>query len=140
MAKKRQCEDTATWQRRVDEWRRSSLSVTDFARQHGFASSTWLKWRKILGGDQATSTAVRASAAPGRSIPVMSPQAETRPHLDHCGAPVTFIELPVLPESRSNVGYGVPFEVGLRSGRRLQVPATFDPDALERLLSILEGR
>jgi hypothetical protein len=33
-----------------------------------------------------------------------------------------------------------PFEVGLRSGRRLQVPTSFDPEALTRLVAILEGR
>jgi hypothetical protein len=52
---------------------------------------------------------------------------------------VTFIELPEA-ESRGTVEYGVPFEVGLRSGRRLQVPASFDAEALERLIAILEVR
>lgn len=146
MAKKRKYEDAATWQQRIDDWRRSGLSVTEFGRREGLANSTWLKWRKALGGQQGSATVgagardaqvstVSVLAAPGGTA--SEPAKRQR---SSGSAAVTFIELPASAESRGTIDYGVPFEVGLRSGRRLQVPAAFDADALERLITILEAR
>lgn len=129
MAKKRQYEDEKTWCRRIAAWQRGGLSITAFTEQEDLCKSTFLKWRKKLGG----SALVGASRMAGKSKPGRND--ETIPAL-------SFVELPPSgqPATEAAIKYGVPFEVGLRSGRRLQVPASFDPEALTRLVAILEAR
>ena len=129
MAKKRKCEDEKTWRRRIAAWKRGGLSIGAFAEQEGLCRSTFLKWRKKLGGNAVAGTgsdgAKSAPTCRDESIPTLS-----------------FVELPSSgqPAAEAVIDYGVPFEVGLRSGRRLQVPASFDAEALTQLVAILEGR
>jgi hypothetical protein len=130
MARERKNEDAATWQRRIDAWRDSGLSITQFVTQESLPRSTFLKWRKVLGAPMRTSRGGRPLVAPSLPVAAKSTAATA----------VTFVEVTAPTALQASSGYGVPFEVGLRSGRRLQVPAGFDPDALERLLAILEVR
>lgn len=127
-SRERKYEDAATWQGRIDRWRSSGLSITQFVEQESLPRSTFLKWRKVLGAPVRTSRGGRPLVAP--SLPVTAKRAAA-------GA-VTFLEVTAATASHTNRGHGVPFEVGLRSGRRLQVPASFDPEVLERLIALLE--
>ena len=129
MAKKRKYDDEKTWRRRIAAWKRGGLSIAAFAEQEDLCRSTFLKWRKKLGGNAVVGTGSQGAKSPptrrDEAIPTLS-----------------FVELPSSgrPTAEAVIEYGVPFEVGLRSGRRLQVPASFDTEALTRLVAILEGR
>jgi hypothetical protein len=137
MAKrKRRYEEPETWRRRIDAWQRSGLSVTDFVAQEGLCQTTFLRWRKKLGGD-------RWIRRPGGET---SGETQQRPPSTTIGGEgpesVSFVELAPRQISAVQpptlVEFGVPFEVSLRSGRRLQVPASFDPETLRQLVAILE--
>jgi len=136
MAKERQCEDAESWQRRIDAWQSSGLSLTDFVNREALARSTFLRWRKLLGAKvrrrRSRQVACVPALAPSPSVVTQSKGG--------VATTVTFVEVTPSAQSRRPIEYGVPFEVGLRSGRRLQVPAAFDPDVLERLIAILEVR
>jgi hypothetical protein len=125
MAKrKRKYEDPETWRRRIDAWQRSGLSVTDFVAQEGLCQTTFLRWRKKLGGNRWI--------RPAGGAPTKTPKRRSM---------MSFVELAprqLSAAAATPVEYGVPFEVSLRSGRRLHVPASFDPEALRQLVAILE--
>jgi hypothetical protein len=48
------------------------------------------------------------------------------------------VTLPLVEVMSAPAGADLRFEIELAGGRRLRVPATFDGDALRRLLAILE--
>jgi hypothetical protein len=128
--RKRKCENPETWRRRIETWKRSGLGVTEFAAQEGLCTSTFLRWRKKL--DETSSSGVCHEQIPP-STQQRQGEAEERTQA------LSFVELtPRSTESPVDITCGVPFEVGLRSGRRLQVPAKFDPETLRQLVAILE--
>jgi hypothetical protein len=122
----RKYEDAATWQRRIEAWKSSGLSLTQFVERESLPRSTFLKWRKVLGAPVRPRRGGKPATVP--SLPVAIKRASA--------SAVTFVE--VMAPATSHARHGVPFEVGLRSGRRLQVPASFDPEVLERLITLLE--
>jgi hypothetical protein len=136
MAKrKRKYEDPETWRRRIDAWQRSGLSVTDFVAQEGLCQTTFLRWRKKLGGNRWI--------RPAGGAPTKTPKRRSMTAVSGGEGPesVSFVELAprqLSAAAATPVEYGVPFEVSLRSGRRLHVPASFDPEALRQLVAILE--
>ena len=135
MAKKRKYEDEKTWRARIVAWQRSGKSINEFTEQEDLCRSTFLKWRKKLGGSALLgSTGVGAALTAERQRP-----EQEQANVERLPT-VSFVELPPSTRPADEIEYGVPFEVGLRSGRRLQVPTSFDPEALTRLVAILEGR
>ena len=36
------------WQRRIEQWRASGLSVRDFCARHGLATASFYNWRRVL--------------------------------------------------------------------------------------------
>jgi transposase-like protein len=101
------------WQKRVERWRDSGLSAEQFASELGINANTLKFWSYKL--------AKPAARAEGRR------QRKPEPAI------ASFVEL------RSDVARSA-FEVELGNGRRLSVPPSFEPSALERLLAILERR
>jgi len=103
----------AEWAERVGQWRRSGLTAKAFARSAGVNAGSLTQWAWRLGRD------ARRAGAPAQAA----------------GAPpaAAFVEIMAAggPDER--------FELELGSGRRLRIPATFDPTALERLLAVLEA-
>jgi transposase len=103
----------AEWVERVGQWRRSGLTAKQFARSAGVNAGSLTHWAWRLGRD-----ARRAGAA--------SPAAGVPPA-------AAFVEITAAG------GVDERFELELGSGRRLRIPATFDPAALARLLTVLEA-
>jgi transposase-like protein len=100
------------WQRLVELWRRSGLSVPAFCRRHRLAAPSFYAWRRKLRQEQPPAN--NAAAPP----------------------PVTFLPVHVRYETPEPPP---PLELILPSGLCLRVPPGFDPAALRHLLAVLEG-
>jgi hypothetical protein len=93
----------------VSEFESSGLSRTEFCRERGLALSTLGRYRRRLDRQGATS-----------ANPLLAVELSTRPQA-------------------SVAATGGALAVVLRGGRRIEVGRTFDADALERLVRVLEG-
>jgi transposase len=105
------------WAKRVGRWKDSGLTAKEFAGELGINPRSLTFWKWQLGkpsGPPAKSS--EASVKNGRGSPMRT--------------------LPLIELGRSTVP--VRFELELSGGRRLAIPATFDPDALRRLLAVLD--
>src|SRR4051794_1030303 len=99
------------WTKRVERWRDSGLSAEQFAAELGINAGTLKFWKYKLGQPAPEKQQRKARL---RRLPLVELQS----------APVT-----------QDSG----FDLELRGGRRVRVPAGFDADALKRLLSVLES-
>jgi len=99
------------WAERVRRLEKSGLSVRRFAAREGLKAGSLSFWKWKLGQEHGRSDGAEATA------------------------PVSFVEV------RAEAGVaspGQPFEVELRSGRRVRVAAGFDAAELARLVVVLE--
>jgi hypothetical protein len=110
----RKAASRAEWRQRVEDFARSGRKARDYAEAKGLSYKMLLWWRSRL----------RLDAEKGRR----GGRTATR-------APTKFIE--VTPEAAPAAT--TMFEVELGSGRRIRLSAQFDADALQRLISVLEG-
>jgi len=115
----------ALWAKRVERWKDSGLTLKEFASEVGVNPNTLSHWSWRLGRERRT--------ASGSKVPRRS--AKKNPDKKAAASPVEFIEVtpPVVPaDSR--------FEIELRGGRRVFVPACFETEVLGRLVDVLEAR
>ena len=114
------------WAKRVERWRDSGLTCAEFAAELGINPRTLTYWKWILG------KAARGEkrAWPKRRAP--SSPAEQASKEIAAGAP-ELIEIQVVPSDTR-------IELELRGGRRVRIPAGFDPKGLSQLLDLLEAR
>ena len=102
----------------VEESLAGNRQVSATARRHGISRSLLTVWRRqyrtgeLGGGCMASFIPLTVSAEPPGMVP---------PRL-----------MPSNPEAR--------VEIALRNGRQLVVPANVDPEALARLLSVVDDR
>lgn len=102
----------------VEESFAGNRQVSATARRHGISRSLLTVWRRqyrtgeLGGGCMASFIPLTVSAEPPSMVP---------PRL-----------MPSNPEAR--------VEIALRNGRQLVVPANVDPEALARLLSVVDDR
>jgi hypothetical protein len=101
------------WAKRVKRLERSGLSIRTFAEREGLKAGSLSFWKWKLGRDR------------GQNQRGVAAQAE----------PVQLIELRTETAARPATE---PFEVELRSGRRVRVTAGFDAAELARLVVVLE--
>jgi transposase len=99
----------------VEESHRGHRQVSATARRHGISRSLLTIWRRQYRNGEL-SIASGAAFVPVKMAPDLDGQSPQQP------APA------------------VQLEIVLRSGRRLLVPSSVEPDALARLLPILEGK
>jgi len=101
--------------RLVEESYRGHRQVSATARRHGVSRGLLTVWRRQYRNGEL-------SAASGAAfVPVtMAPDLDAQPPRE----PVPAVQL----------------EIVLNSGRRLLVPSSVEPDALARLLPVLEGK
>ncbi len=101
------------WRRRIKEWANSGLTQAEFCRQRKLSlpSFSWWKWE--------LTRRERLSAQP-KFLPVRV---------------VDTVEQGKAPSEDQD---GI-FEVILQQGYRIRVPGQFDPEALLRLLNVLEA-
>jgi len=110
--------DDADKVRIVEESFRGHRQVSATARRHGVSRSLLTIWRR-----QYRSGELSGDASPA-FIPVTVSDGQP--------SPASPVPLPPNPEAR--------VEIVLRNGRQVAVPANVDPEALARLLSVLDGR
>jgi len=114
------------WAKRVERWRESGLTAGRFAAEQGINARTLTYWKWMLG---------KESRGERRKWPSRKPKGDRV--LD--GGLVEITSTGALVELRTAAGEER-FELELGAGRRLRVPASFDPMQLKRLLEVLEGR
>ena len=115
------------WEKRVERWRDSGLTATEFADEVGVNAKTLSYWKWRLGRP----TEVGAKLGRRRAAPTR----RTRPMA------VPFVEVSGLtsPSALDAVSAGTfePFEILAASGLRVRVPVRFDDAALARLLTVV---
>jgi transposase len=99
------------WSKRVERWRASGLTASEFSRKIGVREGTLRWWSWMLSSKREP-----AAAAPSAGL-----------------SSVTFMEMTAAVRRE-------PIEVVLPSGHRLRVPQDFEASAIERLLHVLERR
>jgi len=113
------------WAKRVERWRDSGLTTAEFAAELGINPRTLTYWKWLLGKEARG----EKRAWPKRNGGPAGPSKPT-----HIAPPTPgLIEIEVAPSDMR-------FELELRGGQRLRVPASFDPAGLGRLLDVLEAR
>ena len=103
------------WSQRVKRWKASGLAAREFAQKMGLNENTLRYW----------ATQLREETSSG---------AEERGRRKAAGSSMAFVEV---------AGFGAAesaFEIAFASGLTVRVPPSFDGDALQRLLSLLEVR
>jgi hypothetical protein len=110
--------DRETWQKRVERWKDSGLTASEFAGEVGISERAlrWWKWRLGSEAGARRSKSRRATATSKASTTV------------------TFVEVPQAAPPAASI------EIVLRSRVEVRVAAGFDGPTLERVLEILERR
>jgi transposase len=115
------------WAKRVQRWKDSGLTAKEFAAEIGVNANTLSHWRWRLGREVGTASCTKPPRRPAKRKPAERPPVPEA---------IQFIE--VTPPAAAPVD--TRFEIALRRGRRVFVPAIFDGDALGRLVDVLEAR
>jgi len=108
-----------SWRRLLQQWRRSGMTIRDFCAEHDVSEPSFFAWRRII--------AERDRQRGGPRAPAGGDGAKTQ-------ASPAFVPLRVI-----STPAGAAFEVVLRDGCIVRVPAGFDPATLRQLLAVLKG-
>ena len=112
------------WRRTVRRQQRSGLTIRDFCRREGLKDWTFRWWQKELGRRD------QLADSPRRVDPADTPTVAAPAFL-----PVRVVDLEsVAPRPPAQI------EVVLPSGPTVRVPDGFDPQTLQAVLTVLEGR
>jgi transposase len=113
-----------SWRRLIQRWRRSGQTIRDFCAEHEVSEPSFFAWRRTIAerdGDRQRGRP-RSNAGGGGDD---GEKTQDPPAF----APLRVVSTPA----------GTPFEVVLRDGCIVRVPAGFDPTTLRQLLALLEG-
>ncbi len=114
------------WAKRVERWHDSGLRCAEFAAELGINPRTLTYWKWVLGkearGEKRT--------WPKRVSPSSPAEKRTKPIAAGASG---LIEIQVAASDTR-------IELELRGGRRVRIPAGFDPRGLRELLDLLEAR
>jgi len=120
--KKQQRASRAVWEGRIAQWKESGQSASGYARSIGVHPKTFSYWRWRIAqddpGDSGESQRTRVRRG--------SDQPKTSPSFLELVAPV-------------DVAASERIELILPSGVRVQVPPSFEADALRRVIGVLGG-
>jgi hypothetical protein len=111
-----------SWRRLIQQWRRSEQTIRDFCVEHEVSEPSFFAWRRTI-AERDRQRGRPGSNAGGDGEKTQDPPA--------------FVPLRVV--STVSTPAGTPFEVVLRDGCIVRVPAGFDPTTLRQLLTILKG-
>jgi hypothetical protein len=125
-------ESREVWAKRVERWRDSGLTATEFAAEVGVNPRTLSYWKWRLGSKRGRSLSSKTKKA--RSRNASSRRATSRKKTAALAVrPLSFVEVTKATSALS----GEPFEVELVSGERIRIPSSFDASSLSRLLDVL---
>lgn len=116
---RRDPEKARFWRQALRRHRKSGLTVSAFCAAEGLKDWSFHWWRREL-------------AKRDREKPVAKPVPVPQDVL-------SFVPVQLVPE-RAEQHTSSTIEVVLTSGQRIRVPAGFDPQALDNVLTVLEGR
>jgi len=114
-----------SWRRLIQRWRRSGMTIRDFCVEHDVSEPSFFAWRRTIADRDRQSGPPRADGYGNGD----SNKTQDSP---------AFVPLRVV-STVSTTPAGTAFEVVLRDGRIVRMPAGFDPATLRQLLAILEG-
>ena len=121
----------ATWEKRVERWRDSGLSVAEYSRELGISARSLKWWGWKLSAD-ARSAGPKTEPRKRRKVRTPRRRAPATPAV----TPLTFVEM-----TPAAVAPGAtPIEIVLRTGVQLRVSVGFDAPTLERVLDVVERR
>ena len=106
------------WAKRVKGWTDSDLTAKEFGAETGLNAGTLQYWKSKLKRDT-------------------NPRKERSQRRRRTRARAAFIEIKAQTSER--VGPAAPFVLWTADGKKLEIPASFDSAALQRLLAALEG-
>jgi hypothetical protein len=119
----------AYWRRAVREQRGSGLTVRDFCRKSKFPESAFYFWRRELERRDLQRHQAKQEQR-------QRPTRRARPRRP-AAVPPAFVPVRVAEEVRTDAAR---IEIVLCGGRRIQVTAPVDRQALTEVLAVLEGR
>ena len=108
------------WSKRVERWKDSGLTATEFAAEVGISARSLSWWRWRLGSKVSPPPSPARRPRP-RALAATTPAKPARP--------LAFVEI-TAPQTRESI------EVVLGQGRSIRVPVGFDAPTLERLLAV----
>jgi transposase-like protein len=119
-----------SWRRLIQQWRRSGMTIRDFCVEHEVSEPSFFAWRRTIADRD------RQSGQPSADGCGNGDSNKTRD--SPAFVPLRVVST-VSPTPAGTAGTaGTAFEVVLRDGRIVRVPAGFDPATLRQLLAILE--
>jgi len=108
------------WAERVEQWKASGLSQSEFCRRHGLAMSTFNR---------------KAAALVGKSVRSGATSEPSEEPPDCLEVRMSGLRAGGVGEPSASLGEG--FEVSLEGGWRVRLGPQFDAEGLRRLLGVL---
>ena len=126
-----------TWTKRVERWKDSGLSGTEFAQELGVSVKSLRWWRWRLASEAAPGVAAQhvTEATAAARAPKPAATRKRQRHARKAPPSVTFIEMPSAPIAPST-----PIEIVFSARLHVRVAAGFDDVTLARVLDVLERR
>ena len=128
------------WATELASWERSGLTQAEYCRRRRIKAGSFAWWKRQLvdpAGGQPTRLADRpkrsAKASKQRGRPTKLPErAKRRARSTKLSA--SFVELPLVSAFPAPT-----YELVLAGGRSIRIPSQFAPEALARLISVVES-
>ena len=138
-----------SWRRLIQQWRHSGMTIRDFCVEHEVSEPSFFAWRRTIADrdrqsgqpsadgygnvdnhktpDSPTFVPLHVVSTPADSTPADSTPAVSTP----------VVSTPVVSTPVVSTPGGAAYEVVLRDGCIVRVPAGFDPATLRQLLVLL---
>ena len=113
-----------SWRRLIQQWRHSGMTIRDFCIEHEVSEPSFFAWRRTI-ADRDRQPGQPSADGYGN---VDSHKTQDSP---------TFVPLHVVSTPVISTPAGAAYEVVLRDGCIVRVPAAFDPATLRQLLVLL---
>ena len=111
-----------SWRRLIQQWRHSGMTIRDFCVEHEVSEPSFFAWRRTIADRDRQSG---------------QPSADGYGNVDSNRTQDSPAFVPLRVVSTVSTPAGTAFEVVLRDGRIVRVPAGFDPATLRQLLVLL---
>ena len=111
-----------SWRRLIQQWRHSGMTIRDFCVEHEVSEPSFFAWRRTIADRDRQSG---------------QPSADGYGNVDSNKTQASPAFVPLRVVSTVSTPAGTAFEVVLRDGRIVRVPAGFDPATLRQLLVLL---
>jgi len=123
------------WARRIDDWRKSGLSLPRFCEQNAIKLTAMNRWLYDRRCKQAVEEVRRVSSKTLEAAKVdASPPNPKSPVF----LPVRVRETVTKDVKRAEVAHHEPIEIVMGKNRRVVVPRGFDIETLRQVIAILE--